>query len=70
MSRPLHRRPPGPARPLFLKRKALGLTIDAAAKRIGISQNHLSQIEMGKRRASPGLLALIAETLDSVERAA
>lgn len=42
-------------------RKAAGLSLTAAAVRVGKSLSHMSQVESGVKGASPGLLALLAE---------
>lgn len=50
-------------RPLGFWRRKRGLTQDALARAVGISQNHLSQIENGRRRGEVTLYRRLAETL-------
>jgi len=44
-------------------RERSGLTLSALALLAGISQPHLSNIERGRRQASPALLLRLAESL-------
>jgi transcriptional regulator with XRE-family HTH domain len=49
---------------LRVPRKAKGLTQQAAARLLGVSQGYLSLLETGQRRASARLCARLAEVLD------
>lgn len=44
-------------------RERSGLSVSELARRAGMSQPHLSNIEAGKRRASPAALRQLADAL-------
>jgi transcriptional regulator with XRE-family HTH domain len=44
-------------------RERSGLSVSELARRAGLSQPHLSNIEAGKRRASPAAVRQLAEAL-------
>ena len=58
----MHRRPP-PMHPITLLRIAHGLTLDALARRVGVTPGHLGRIVRGVRQPSSQLIETLAELL-------
>lgn len=48
---------------IFRRRKALGMTQEALAEKVGVKPTYIGYLERGKRHASPRIAGLLAEHL-------